>query len=161
MGFAIFIPENVIKGFGLSGYILKVSALSVLLYSVGLLLSLKMWGLIGTATALVGSQIVLKVVLVNKARELLGLSGRSCLPWREVGILVVVCILSAIPMIMVKLWMKENSALTLGIKWCVFSLVYGTTILFTPVLSSEEKNSLWLFVKMVAQGLWFRRVVKV
>jgi O-antigen/teichoic acid export membrane protein len=140
--FACFIPENVVKAYGETKYVLRVNVITLIVSVLILVICVRAFGLFGAAFAVVAKEAVGQALLVNKARSLLGLTIRTCLPWRHLMHCMLISVASALPVVIYNLFASGTSFLRISLCFGVFFGSYVFVLFKSSVLSEEEKEGI-------------------
>jgi O-antigen/teichoic acid export membrane protein len=155
--FAVFIPDNIIKAYGRTNYILKVDIITVICYFFMLLLFIKLFGLIGAALAMIANEFFVKTLLINKARSLLRLSLGSCLPWKHLGLCIMTCFASGLPVVVFNSFVPHDSLFTIVVGLTIFLMVYFFLLFRGSLLSEKEKGAIMLYMSKKRASFLKRR----
>ena len=145
--FAVFIPDNVIKTYGQPHYLLVVNIISLLCYGAALFLFIHTFGLLGAAFAMIINEIVLKTLLVNRARKILELPLSACLPWSH---LIRCFVIAFISTAVVYLYNQIFSTITLTntlIALLIYLFVYSAVVWKSSLVTSEEKDAILVYLR--------------
>lgn len=145
--FGVFIPDNIIKGYGETKYVLRAHFISLMMNFLILFILIKCFGLIGAAVGLILNEFMLKSLLVNKARVLLNLRIGSCLPWAHLGGSLMISYVSTVPVIIYNYLFPGIGIINIAVCLIVFLMTYSILLLKSPLLTVKEREGILKYVK--------------
>jgi len=138
--FSIFQTDGVLRTFAQNRYLLIIN-LTRLSAIVGLMsLSLSALNLMGPVILTLSGMLIAKTMAIGKTKSLLQTSFAQVLPWKTLGSVLVITMISAVPALLLNARLNMPSIVLLPISGMAYVATYGVLILF--VLNDSEKAAL-------------------
>jgi len=131
---------TILRAFGETRFIFKANFIAFLTSIVSGYFLIKLYGVIGGAISAVLVFHIIVWLQVKKGLELLGVSFSKYYPWKDIGKIVVLSIISGILIFFFKIIFPFQSIITLGISFFIYvgSYIFLISIFKLFVLRREE-----------------------
>lgn len=146
----MFLTHTILRSFGESKYILMAN-LANFAMTVGLIfIFIRYLGISGVALGTITGLTATKCIELFKIKKLCSLSMRTIIPWKDLGKILAIAASCAVVTKIVKDYSGLQALPSLILSAVVFFTMYLAIVIRTSLVSSDEKNYIWGYVKKAA-----------
>lgn len=122
---------------------LRLRGVLLVLFVVGLWFGMRLFGLMGAVTVMVGINVIDRLIIGRKVKNILGITRRDLALFKDIGKLAVAAAAAAIVTVFVRPFMLGAKPFVVFIAGgCAFSIAYLLAVLLLGIMTTDERGAI-------------------